>query len=1162
MNSRLAHAMLATTTLLAAAALAHGAPQGPAFGSNRYETEIRTARGEQDVDDFVTSLIEGERLSVVVTAARKSALLPDVTILRPDGSAVADAPHQRKAGRSVAYKKLAVDATGPWTVRVAGRDATEGAYTVAFKVAAAPPLRWKKQELGGASPLARTHVIPAVDGARLDVTLTWGGRDAPVALRALRDPSGTSVPGASGDAIAAATAKKTKAVLKGATLFEGDGPYELDVGIADGTARYSLTASVRPVGRPAGRRATKLDVEEPYLGARAEPVRGVAGRAVRITGGNFSQDEAPRVLFDGHPGRDVVVTGGGASLSVVPPLGVDGDVVDVAVVNPDGQADARDDYFEYARPPVITDLVREDGSTARGGATTGGQTFRVRGEFLHPEQSVLFGDSVASPGSGSPVPGELRVVTPTGSPGLVAVAVVDPYGRSSISEFRFEFKPAPTFDVAPYDPKFGGSAVAMTVTATGTGFLESDVLLFDGEELAHTVLAATQIRFQLAPQALGDHTVELRDRVGTVVVAAAFTVKGPPVVTAVNPVEGPYSGSDGVPLAGGAIVEVAGSSFHALDTVTLTDGDQGTQAVEVLERSFAVFRFLTPSGAAGLLDLTVTDVAGQSFTVLDALHRQGYADSTVARLPTGSGTDDLSAWRGAIGDLDRDGDVDDVVIVSFGANRGNVTRGNRGATSGSANAPGTRAEMTRILIGDDDGVLTDGTSSRIPAAGSDPSGSDDWNGMAVAIGDLDGSNGPEIVVGGVSPDYTAFNDVRILRNTGAGSFVVETGNPLPDTYLPPTYAYDETGAQHLVFTARYNQGLPSAIALGDLDGDTDLDMVVGRDWYDLSYAYIDPYYVDFTESPPYVYSGDAYAYFSYTFYYYPATKVFVNDLSTGGGWSDGTAERMPSAGDSNLPIVPGLHARDLVLGDLDRDGSLDIVVTWDDPLTVTPYGLYGPYGQATVATRILINDGSGDFSGDVTPGTGDVTGSWLPAASGNEFWQANRLALADLDNDLDLDLVLLHEQSIDAHTGTTTFNASALRVLRNNHPTAGFTDVTASAVPALPTDSDDNWRGGALTVTDVDGDGFLDLVVGTRAALRDDDGNAIRSTRILLGGSGLTFRRADGFLPAVSQDSGEVDDLLLGDLPGSERPVLIRLSETAPADSTRGDFLRSADWER
>jgi len=1143
----------ASTLVLISGSSAVAAPRGPAFGNNRYRTEIRTARELPDVDDYVAPLLAGERLTVVVVADRKSDLRPTLTLIGPDGSPIAVAVKSRKKGRMVFIKDLEVTGTGEWTARVSGDEGTEGLYTIRFKVKSAPPVRFKKQRLGGGAGTERSHEFAGLDGALVDLTLRFRARDAAVRLRSLQDPSGDEVPGDAGPAFAEAVTKKTRTTLSGATLATGHGAYRATVGIDDGAAHYSLNVKVTPTGRPKGRRVVFLAVEEPFLNARAEPLRGVAAQPIQVTGGNFSLEPAPTVLFDGVPGTSVVVAQGGASLEVVPPAGVAGETVELAVKNADGQAAVQPDYFLYAAPPEITALLRADGSTAIGGDTRGGQTFRVVGNFLHTEQSVFFGTKLA--GRSLEVrPGELIVLTPPSGVALVPVKVTDPYGRSSTSSFLFEFKAAPRFDAAPYDPPFAGVASGTSVLVSGTGLLDSDVVLFDGEEIAVELLSASQFRIELPPLALGEYELRIRDRVGSEVVAPVFTAKNAPSIADVVPAVAPFAGVDEAPLNGGAVFEVTGASFHALDSVSLTDAGGEVTEVQVTTRTFSAFRFVTPEGAPGLLDLTIRDAAGQSITRVGAVRRVGYLPATASRVPTPGAVDDFSAWRGAIGDLDRDGDEDDVVLVSYNYFRNNVYRGGRSGTPGVANDPGTRQEFTRVLIGDDDGVLADQTASRIPAAGSDPDGTDDWNAMAVAIGDLDGANGPDIVIGGVSPEYTVYNDVRLFRNDGTGSFVLETDDPLPHGYLEPAYAYDENGQSHVVFTARYNQGLPTAIAIGDIDSDGDDDIVVGREFYDATYAYLDPTYVDFTQTPPYVTASDASTYFAYRFYYYPATKIFRNALSTGGGWVDRTADDLPSAGDSTSVIAPALHARDIALGDLDGDNDLDLVVAWDDPLTVSAYGLYGRGDQARVATRVLLNDGSGAFT--------DRTSTWLPGGSAPEFWQGDRLALADLDGDLDLDLVLLLEQSVDAYQGTPTYGRSALRILRNDGATVGFTDVTSAALPALSSSSNDNWRGGALAVRDVDGDGILDVLVATRERLQNGVGTAIRSTRLLLGVSGLRFRRADAFLAGVSVDTGEADDLLLGDLAGTGRPTLLRLGEKTPRTSDGGANLRDSDWRR
>ncbi len=1152
----LAVGTLALVVALSFASPVSAAPHGPAVGNNRYSTEIRDARGAADTDDYVARLLAGERLSVVVTATRKSELRPAITLVRPDGSTLDVAAKGRHGGRSVVLRNVAADATGPWTVRVSGEGGTQGAYTVTFKIRPAQPLHVRRQDLGGGAPSERTHVFGGLEGGTLDVALRWRASDDPVRVRALTDPAGGDVPGTAGPLAAEFALARTKATLRHAPLAAGDGDYSLALGVDAGRARYALDVRVTPPARPAGRRVTALAADEPYLLPVDEPVRGVAGQSVTLRGGGFATDGVPRVLFDGVEGTAVRVAAGGGQLDVVPPARPEGSNVEIAVINPDGQAAAADDYFHYAEPPVLDALLQLDGTPALGGDTLGGQTFRVTGSALHPEQTLRFGSaySIAVARGNA---GELVVTSPAGIPGFVDVRVEDPYGRASVHAHRFEYRAAPRFAASPYDPPFAPVQVAATVTVSGSGFDASDVLLFDGVPTERTLEDASTFTFEVPALEEGEHSVALRDRVGSVVVGPVFAAKGAPELTSVRAVGGAYSLPDGAPLLGGAEFEATGRAFHALDVVTL-----GGAPVTVTSRTFTTFRFTTPPGEPGSLELTVTDAASQAASLPDAVRRFGLADATAGRVPAGSAVDDLSAWRGALGDLDGDGSDDDLVLTSYGYYKDNVYRGSRAGTgNGNANAVGTRAAKTRILFGGADGVLTDATDAHFPAGGQSTFLGDDWNGMAVALGDLDGANGADIVVGGVGPDYTTLSDVRIFRNQGSGDFAAETTDPLPTSYLPYLVAYDENGQSHPVFTPRAVQGLPSALAIGDIDSDGDADVIVGRDWYDQTYAYIDPRYVDVSSTPAYVYSADAYNYPSYTFYYYAATQVFRNGLATGAGWSDVTATALPSAGSSAAPTVPAFHARDLALGDLDGDGDLDLVVGWDDPLSVTPYALYSRRETARVATRVLTNDGAGHFT--------DVTSSWLPAGAAPEFWQAARVALVDLDGDAvaatqsapanpDLDLVLLLPKSVDAYLGTPTFTRSALRILRND---AGhFTDVTASALPALPTDSNDNFRGSALLVRDLDGDGRPDILVGTTEPLRDTGGTRIRATRLLLGGPGLQFRRGDAFLPAATVDSGEADELLLGDLAGS--PILLRLSETPPAASPGGAVLRADETRR
>lgn len=463
-----------------------------------------------------------------------------------------------------------------------------------------------------------------------------------------------------------------------------------------------------------------------------------------------------------------------------------------------------------------------------------------------------------------------------------------------------------------------------------------------------------------------------------------------------------------------------------------------------------------------------------------------FVDATAARMPP----DNDPTHATAFGDVDGDGDGD----LVFGTNCPRANRlylndgsgaftdvtatqmpaacagtraltlfdvdsdGDRDLVFANRNGPATSSAQNGLYLNDGSGTFTDASRSRLPV--------DSDNSEAVVAADIDSDGDPDLVFG----------------NSGTNTFYV---NDAAGTFADVTIRRSVAGRMP------FSDDDSTCVAMGDVDGDGDQDVVFGNvNCFNCS-------------------SGQ--------------NRLYLNDGT--GRFSDVTAARMPAASD---------HTSDVALGDLDGDGDLDLIV-----------------GNQYIQNRLYLNDGTGRFS-DATAARmpvdtdntgsvviGDIDGDLDPDLvfanlgqntlylnDGNGFFSdatvrmppsnnwSEELALGDVDGDGDPDLVFANEGQQNR--------------LYLNVAGGIFLDATAGRLPA---DTDFTL---AVALGDVDGDGDADLVFGNVGL---NGATVGQQDRLYLNDGSGTFTDATARLPQLAQHT---NDVVLADVDEDGDPDMVQ----------------------
>jgi len=494
-------------------------------------------------------------------------------------------------------------------------------------------------------------------------------------------------------------------------------------------------------------------------------------------------------------------------------------------------------------------------------------------------------------------------------------------------------------------------------------------------------------------------------------------------------------------MNGDGYLDIVVGSYSDQDSVYLNNGAGYFPNTDVYTRPFGTGDW-TASVVVGDMDsdgdLDIVSGTGNQ----NAIYLNDGKANFVRRVFDPSGWDTQSV---AVGDMNGDGALD-IIVGNYGNESAVLFLNDGGGYFGAGEVLDTDLVTVGMAAGDVDGDgdldLLVGTSGRNAVFVNDGEGnlSIEWSfdlgtswTRCVAMGDVDDDGDLDIVIGNGEKRNTIYlNDgggsFAVVRSLDAGSVAV--GDMDGDDHLDVVTAnLDEQNAVYLndgmghfpdtsVYTRPFGTGSDPAgsLAVGDMDGDGHLDIVVGNSSW----------------------SGER------------QNAVYLND----------GAGSFPNTSVYTRPFGTGLDlTEDVATGDLDNDGDLDIVA--------------GNLGQ----NAVYLNDGTGAF-----PNTSVYT---RPFGTGSDWTES--VALGDMDGDGDLDIVV----------GNSAFNWSTepgqhavyLNDGAGSFHTGPVSCGTTAGVRCFGVGW--TWDGtGSVAAGDVDGDGDLDIVVGS-AYYPDGDQNVI-----------------------------------------------------------------------
>ncbi|MFD0617388.1 IPT/TIG domain-containing protein [Paenibacillus sp. GCM10027629] len=285
------------------------------------------------------------------------------------------------------------------------------------------------------------------------------------------------------------------------------------------------------------------------------------GTPIYIDGQDFTQ--GLKVYFGG---KEAVVNTfyTSARVKVTAPAGTQAGLVDVKVVNPDGQESTKLNGYTYNAPPVqkaptITVL------SPNNGLITGGTIVYIDGADFVQGLKVYFGDKEAVVNTFNSS-ARLKVTAPAGTAvGAVNVKVVNPDGQEGVSINAYTYNPPPVAKaptITTLTPNSGPIDGGTVVYIDGANFVQGLKVYFgDKEAVVNTFYSSDRIKVTV-PSVTNEGAVDVKitnpDNQSTTAVAGYTYIKPAPLPVTITDIS-PNKGT----VAGGELVIISGTNIQS-----------------------------------------------------------------------------------------------------------------------------------------------------------------------------------------------------------------------------------------------------------------------------------------------------------------------------------------------------------------------------------------------------------------------------------------------------------------------------------------------------------------------------------------------------------------------------------------------------------------------